>query len=223
MSAVNNNPVFVYNGPAADPQCVKATVDMLERFKIPAQAAGIPVLHDLEALKKARAIVIPGSQSAGRMRFGMGDLGVRNIYMATHNFQRPYLGLCAGGILASDGLVYNGELLYKCPAPRLFQGAAEVAPIPGENNPNARTVQLPGQSGRLYYENGPSFKDAARFNHVKVLGTYTNGAAAIIHSTKDGANAVLSGVHPELTQSAFAHCVMRTVLQKLGLLKRLLK
>lgn len=219
--------VVLYSGQGTHPNCVAATAAALTAImREPVQQKDAAFFQDRNWIATTKLIVIPGGKSTDNIMRALGPTGLSNIAGAVGEFQVAYLGICAGGFIASNRAEYGMSSLYDNPeepywihqqhAPKLFQGTAAGPLDRGTHQPpdqpNIRSIALRSseglQSGNCYYNCGPCFLLAERYPGVTVLGEYETPRRqpAIIHCTQGSTsatrlNAVLCGVHPEFSSA----------------------
>ena len=135
-----------------------------------------------------------------------------------------YIGICAGAYFASKDFIFEKGTPLEIIAQRdlaFFQGTA-VGPSLGlgafcyETEDGASYPSIfflkSQKTANIYYNGGAGFPTAYHFQDVSVLATYPNDTPAIIRCQVKKGQAILSGVHFEMSldenQGDFIHQIL---------------
>jgi glutamine amidotransferase-like uncharacterized protein len=213
--------VVLYNGPGAAPGSVSTTqIALSVLLNTSVRLVDAAFFQNAYLLIKAKLIVIAGG-NALTISAALGEKGRANLTSAILNWRLPYIGICAGALLACRTTTISGvdvEHPFGANMPFAFHGAAALPVLnKGATFKSSESVEMVRKIaiktreevliGYSYYLDGPSFVNPKSYHNVKVLGHYIideslplkSQPAAIIHCTYDDINAVLCGPHPETT------------------------
>lgn len=168
------------------------------------------ILRTSDWRKETSLLIIPGGRDIpyDRKLKGQGTANIRKFVEEGGSF----LGICAGAYFASAEVIFEKGTSLEVHEKRelsFFPGAAVGTLYPhssfvyeSEKSSHASSVTFKGVELNLYYNGGCTFKDAEKYPGVTVLARYHDAAdqPAIIHCKIGKGNAILSGVHFEVSQ-----------------------
>lgn len=212
--------VLVYNGNGTTPGSVKHAVETLRHFLEPHYAVNTvnaKILKTEPWTSKTAALVFPGGADLPYV-----EECEPVIYDIKRFIERGglYIGFCAGGYFGTSRVEFaQGDPLYEVVGDRklkFFPGIARGPAFKGfkyNSEVGARAAKIKSANGinfETYFNGGPLFVDAAKYDTVKVLAEFTEptsvsgfdtfegeNSAAVILATVGKGRALLTGPHPE--------------------------
>ena len=159
--------------------------------------------------KETSLLIFPGGRDIpyDRKLKGKGTAKIRTFVEEGGSF----LGICAGAYFASAEVIFEKGTSLEVHEKRelsFFPGAAVGTLYPhspfvyeSEKGSHPSSVIFKGETLNLYYNGGCTFKDTEKYPGITVLARFHDAAdqPAIIHCKIGKGNAILSGVHFEVS------------------------
>jgi glutamine amidotransferase-like uncharacterized protein len=188
----NRAPILLFTGNGTSAGDVVAVERILEDNHLEYSTATSRQLNGMSAsrLGAYRLMVVPGGNFID-MAGSLARSTTANIHDAVQGGLN-YLGICAGAFLAGDGRGYYNSVnltsgvrfgFYSAETRGIRKAAVAIAGV------NAPPVEH-------YWEDGPELTGWGA-----VVGTYPEGAPAIVEGTSGKGWVILTGVHPEAPET----------------------
>ena len=191
VSPVGNGRILLFDGTGASPGDVAAFQAILNGSRLDYSTVDSSQLNEMDEtqLRRHRLLIVPGGNFVDMGR-SLTPGAATNVRSAVRNGLN-YLGVCGGAFLAAHSSYYNGLDLtsgvkfgfYSAEAQGIRKAAVPIT-VAG-----APTLDH-------YWEDGPELSGWG-----SVVGTYPDGAPAIVEGASGTGWVVLVGVHPEAPES----------------------
>ncbi|MEM8728042.1 MAG: BPL-N domain-containing protein [Chlamydiota bacterium] len=204
--------ILVYAGDGVSPFSLSETLRTLREVSERVEVVDHLVLKEKKWEKDTKLIVFPGGRDIpyDRNLKGKAAAKIRNFVARGGS----YLGICAGAYFGTHEVAFEKGTPLEVHENRdlkFFPGVAVGTlysdadfSYESETGSHPSEISFNGQSLYLYYNGGCTFKKVRQFSNVKILATYLDARdqPAIIHCAVGKGNAVLSGVHFEVSSGA---------------------
>lgn len=199
--------IYIYNDDGASEECVQGLLTQLHEKKV-SVISGAQLQQD-KWMSDARLLIMPGGRSLPFYK-KLDQKGNQQIktFVEQGGF---YLGICAGAYYACKKTIFakNKPLELILPGELNFFEGNGIGPIFGaddfayQSEKGARVVDIifdNQETDSAYFNGGCYFENADESKNVRVLARYQcNQQPAIIACNVGLGQALLSGVHPELS------------------------
>ncbi|MCH9621722.1 MAG: hypothetical protein S4CHLAM20_11480 [Chlamydiia bacterium] len=205
----NKNLILVYKDTGVSPECFKQTMNLLKNTLDPTYEIQSIRGSDI-ALKgipeSAALFILPGGSDIP-YTLKLNGAGNLNIQEYVEN-GGSFLGICAGSYYGAAFVEFDKGGKQEVIGERelaFFKGNA-IGPILAPYSYTSPSGSLAAKINTVFdnipeaytfYNGGGFFEDAYEFENTKILATYENDLAAIIHIQCGKGNVVLSSVHFE--------------------------
>lgn len=187
--------------------CSESPADILTKMGYEVQFVG-PQETSFEVFKNAKLWIQPGGSVREQYK-AMHPSLKSNIVKFVKN-GGSYVGICAGGLLASEGYFWDStkDGPFKEMGLNFFPGYSTIYQV--GINPQGREVEIAivptlwdGVLRDLYWEGGPVFvpNKAWKAAKVETVSTYPNGYPATIRRKYHSGKVIVTAFHPEALPS----------------------